>query len=120
MRGEHTRIELRSPDPAANPYLAFAACLMAGLDGIRNQIEPPAEVQDNINILSEDEAQARGLEKLPTDLLDACMEMKKDTLLKDLVGDRVFDQYYESKIAAWKEYDSQVTSWEIESYLYKF
>ena len=120
MRGEHTRIELRSPDPAANPYLAFAACLMAGLDGIRNQIEPPAEVQDNINILSEDEAEARGLEKLPTDLLDACMEMKKDTLLKDLVGDRVFDQYYESKIAAWKEYDSQVTSWEIESYLYKF
>ena len=120
MRGEHTRIELRSPDPAANPYLAFAACLMAGLDGIRNQIEPPAEVQDNINILSEDEAQARGLEKLPTDLLDACMEMKKDTLLKDLVGDRVFDQYYESKIAAWKEYDSQVTNWEIESYLYKF
>ena len=120
MRGEHTRIELRSPDPAANPYLAFAACLMAGLDGIRNQIEPPAEVRDNINILSEDEAQARGLEKLPTDLLDACMEMKKDTLLKDLVGDRVFDQYYESKIAAWKEYDSQVTNWEIESYLYKF
>ena len=120
MCGEHTRIELRSPDPAANPYLAFAACLMAGLDGIRNQIEPPAEVQDNINILSEDEAQARGLEKLPTDLLDACMEMKKDTLLKDLVGDRVFDQYYESKIAAWKEYDSQVTNWEIESYLYKF
>ena len=114
MRGEHTRIELRSPDPAAHPYL------MAGLDGIRNQIEPPAEVQDNINILSEDEAQARGLEKLPTDLLDACMEMKKDTLLKDLVGDRVFDQYYESKIAAWKEYDSQVTNWEIESYLYKF
>lgn len=120
MRGEHTRIELRSPDPAANPYLAFAACLMAGLDGIKNQIEPPAEVLDNINALTEDEAQARGLEKLPTDLLDACMEMKKDTLLKDLVGDRVFDQYYESKIAAWKEYDSQVTSWEIESYLYKF
>ena len=72
------------------------------------------------NILSEEEASTGGLEKLPTDLLDACSEMKKDNLLKELVGDRVFDQYYESKIAAWKEYDSQVTNWEIESYLYKF
>ena len=119
-RGEHTRIELRSPDPAANPYLAFAACLMAGLDGIRNKIEPPKEVRDNINVLTEDEAAKRGIEKLPTDLLDACDEMQKDNLIKDLLGERVFDQYHDSKIADWKEYDSQVTNWEIESYLYKF
>ena len=119
MRGEHTRIELRSPDPSANPYLAIAACLMAGLDGIKNKIEPEAEVRDNINALSEEEAIKRGIRKLPTDLLEACEEMKKDPLLRNLLGDRVFEQYYDSKLAAWKEYDSQVTKWEIESYLYK-
>lgn len=69
IRGEHTRIELRSPDPSANPYLAIAACLMAGLDGIRNQIEPEAEVRDNINALAEEEAVRRGIGKLPMDLL---------------------------------------------------
>ena len=119
-RGEHTRIELRSPDPTANPYLAFAACLMAGLDGIRNKIEPPKEIVDNINALTDEEATKRGIEKLPTDLLDAYEEMQKDSLLKDLLGERVFEQYADSKLAAWNEYDSQVTNWEIQSYLYKF
>lgn len=117
--GEHTRIELRSPDPTANPYLTIAACLMAGLDGIRNKIEPPKEIRDNVNALGEIEAVKRGLTALPTDLLEACEEMKKDTLLKDLLGERVFEQYLESKVEAWKEYDSQVTKWEIKSYLYK-
>ncbi|MBQ5849425.1 MAG: type I glutamate--ammonia ligase [Lachnospiraceae bacterium] len=119
MRGEHTRIELRSPDPSANPYLAIAACLKAGLDGIKNKIEPPKEVKDNINIIPEMEAYNRGIEKLPTDLLTACEEMKKDNIVRELLGDSVFEQYYESKIASWNEYDSQVTNWEIESYLYK-
>lgn len=119
IRGEHTRIELRSPDPSANPYLAIAACLMAGLDGIRSKIEPDAEVRDNINSISEEEAQKRGIEKLPTDLLQACREMKQDPLLRELLGERVFSQLYDAKIAAWKAYDAQVTAWEIESYLYK-
>ena len=119
IRGAHTRIELRSPDPSANPYLAIAACLMAGLDGIKNQIEPEPEVRDNINMLSEEEAAKRGIRKLPTDLLEACKEMDSDPLLRNLLGKQVFDQYYCSKLAAWKEYDAQVTNWEIESYLYK-
>lgn len=120
IRGEHTRIELRSPDPAANPYLAIAACLMAGLDGIKNKIEPKPESRESMNALAEEDAAMRRLEKLPTDLLEACKEMRKDTLLRDLLGDRVFEQFYHSKVSAWKEYDSQVTSWEIDSYLYKF
>ncbi len=120
IRGEHTRIELRSPDPAANPYLAIAACLMAGLDGIKNKIEPNPESRESMNALAEEDAAIRRLEKLPTDLLEACKEMRKDTLLRDLLGDRVFEQFYHSKVSAWKEYDSQVTSWEIDSYLYKF
>ena len=120
IRGEHTRIELRSPDPAANPYLAIAACLMAGLDGIKNKIEPKPESRESMNALAEEDAAIRRLEKLPTDLLEACKEMRKDTLLRDLLGDRVFEQFYHSKVSAWKEYDSQVTSWEIDSYLYKF
>jgi len=119
IRGEHTRIELRSPDPSANPYLAIAACLMAGLDGIKNQIEPEAEVRYNINSISEEEARARGIEELPTDMLQACKEMKKDPLMLKLLGERVFEQIYDAKIAAWKDYDAQVTAWEIESYLYK-
>ena len=119
IRGEHTRIELRSPDPSANPYLAIAACLMAGLDGIKNKIAPEAEVRYNINSISEAEARLRGIEELPTDMYQACQEMKKDTLMRDLLGERVFTQIYDSKIAAWKAYDAQVTAWEVESYLYK-
>lgn len=119
IRGEHTRIELRSPDPSANPYLAIAACLMAGLDGIKNKIAPEAEVRYNINSISEAEARLRGIEELPTDMLQACREMKKDPLMRELLGERVFAQIYDSKIAAWKEYDAQVTAWEVESYLYK-
>ena len=119
IRGEHTRIELRSPDPSANPYLAIAACLMAGLDGIRNKIDPGAQVRDNINSISEEEAVRRGIEELPTDLFQACKEMKRDSLLRDLVGERVFEQIYDAKMAAWKTYDAQVTDWEIASYLYK-
>lgn len=120
-RGEHTRIELRSPDPAANPYLVIAACLKAGLDGIKNKIEPLGdEMTENINAISKEEALQRGVEKLPTDLNEACKEMKKDPLLKELLGDKVFEHFYDSKRAAWREYDSQVTSWEIDSYLYKF
>ena len=119
VRGEHTRIELRSPDPSANPYLAFAACLMAGLDGIENEIEPPEEVRDNIQALNESEAGARGIDMLPQNLLMALKEMEDDALVKEFLGDRVFEQFYESKLAAWKEYDTQVSNWEIESYLYK-
>ncbi len=119
IRGAHTRIELRSPDPAANPYLAIAACLMAGLDGIRNRIEPAAEMRDNIAVFSEEEAKARGIRKLPTDLREACEEMNRDPLLRKLLGERVFEQFYEAKLSDWKEYDAQVTGWEIESYLYK-
>lgn len=119
IRGAHTRIELRSPDPSANPYLAIAACLVAGLDGIRNKIDPGAQVRDNINSISEEEAAKRGIEELPADLFQACREMKHDSLLCDLLGERVFEQIYDAKMAAWKTYDAQVTEWEIASYLYK-
>ena len=69
--------------------------------------------------MAEDAAARRGIRKLPTDLYEACEEMRKDPLLRRLLGERVFEQYYASKLAAWKEYDAQVTNWEIESYLYK-
>jgi glutamine synthetase len=119
VRGESTRIELRSPDPSANPYLAIAACLKAGLDGIKNKIEPDEEVKGNINAISEEEARELGIEKLPTDLYEACMAMEKDKLVKEVMGERVYELYRKAKLDAWKEYDSQVTNWEIESYLYK-
>jgi glutamine synthetase len=120
VRGESTRIELRSPDPSANPYLAIAACLKAGLEGIKNKTMPAPEVRDSINSLSEQEAAARGIEKLPTDLFEACLAMEQDNIVKDLLGERVYELYLNAKLDAWREYDSQVTNWEIESYLYKF
>jgi glutamine synthetase len=81
---------------------------------------PAPEVRDSINSLSEQEAAGRGIEKLPTDLFEACLAMEQDNIVKDLLGERVYELYLNAKLDAWREYDSQVTNWEIESYLYKF
>ena len=120
MRGEHTRIELRSPTRL--PIHIWLLPHVLWLDWMESEtrLSHPQKYRTTSISCQRMRHRQEGWRSLPTDLLDACMEMKKDTLLKDLVGDRVFDQYYESKIAAWKEYDSQVTNWEIESYLYKF
>ena len=118
-RGQETRVELRNPDPAANPYLALAVCLAAGLDGIRNKIDPPAEVPENIYELDEDEREKRGIESLPADLHAAIREMKKDAFIQDVLGKHITGKYIEAKEAEWMQYRTQVTGWEIEEYLYK-
>ena len=82
-RGEATRIELRCPDPAANPYLALAVCLAAGLDGIGQKIKPPAQVKANIFHMGKEEKEALHIEPLPSNLQEAVEEMKKDSLVKD-------------------------------------
>lgn len=119
-RGEGTRIELRSPDPAANPYLALAVCLRAGLDGIVNQIEPPASVDCNIFEMSKEERKERGIEELPGTLYEAIGELEKDTFLQEILGSHVCKRYIAAKKKEWQEYSMQVTDWEVEKYLYRF
>lgn len=119
-RGEGTRIELRCPDPSANPYLALAVCLMAGLDGIRHEIEPPQSVDCNIFRMEEGEKEAAGIESLPGTLIEAVEELEKDTFLQEVLGKHVFGKYIRAKKKEWLEYRSQVTGWELEQYLYKF
>ena len=119
-RGEGTRIELRCPDPSANPYLALAVCLRAGLDGIVNKIEPPASVDCNIFSLSEEEKKALGIEAIPGTLIEAVYELERDEFIQNVLGKHVSTKYIEAKKAEWANYRSQVTEWEISQYLYQF
>ncbi len=118
-RGAGTRIELRSPDPAANPYLLLALCLAAGLDGIRNKMEPPMPVNGNIFELSEEEMRARNIEIIPFNLCRAVEAMEADPFIREVLGNHVFSKYVEAKKAEWDLYRKQVTQWEIDEYLYK-
>lgn len=118
-RGEGTRIELRCPDSACNPYLTLAVCLAAGLDGIQRKLTPPDSVDCNLYQLSEQERQKRGIERLPADLGEAIEELKKDTFIQEVLGKHVTERYLEAKTAEWVQYRSQVTDWEIGTYLYR-
>jgi glutamine synthetase len=115
-----TRAELRSPDPAGNPYLSFALLLAAGLDGIENDLQPATPVSANVYDISEAERKACGIESLPTDLNAAISEMKADPLVRATLGDHVFRKYVEAKEREWHEYSTTVTEWESARYLNKF
>ena len=115
--GTTQRIELRSPDSATNPYLAIAVCLAAGLDGIRNQIEPPASVEGNIFAMSEEEREKAGSKYLPTSLAEAIDGLEQDALIREVLGEHISRKYIEAKKEEWKEYCAAVSSWEIDRYL---
>ena len=119
-RGAGTRIELRCPDPSANPYLALAVCLRAGLDGIINQIEPPASVDTNIFAMSEEEKKKLGIEAIPGTLIEAVNELEKDEFIRDVLGRHVSTKYIEAKRKEWANYASQVTDWEVNQYLNQY
>ena len=119
-RGEETRIELRSPDPAANPYLALAVCLRAGLDGIREGTVPPKSVDGDIFAMTEDERRRMGIRRLPATLTEAIEELEKDALIRNTLGEHAADKYIAEKKEEWNRYRSQVTDWEINEYLYRF
>lgn len=116
-KGEE-RIELRSPDPSANPYLTLAVCLAAGLDGIRNKIIPPKSIDCNIFKMSEEERKAAGVEHLPRTLLEASRAFEADAYIKDVLGDDLTEKYIKAKTAEYMDYRNQVTEWEIEKYLH--
>ena len=118
-RGEGQRIELRSPDPSSNPYLVLAVCLAAGLDGIRNQIEPPKSVDGNLYELSEQEKKDISLERLPENLSEAIQELEKNEFICNVLGRHIVKNYCKAKKAEWEEYTNQVTQWELDQYLYR-
>ena len=118
LNGSSARIELRSPDPSANPYLALAVCLAAGLDGIRNEILPPDSVDCNIFEMTEEEREKAGIERLPGSLLEAAREFEKDEYIKQVLGADLAKKYIKAKTKEYAEYRGQVTDWEISRYLH--
>lgn len=119
-RGSRTRIELRSPDPIANPYLLIAGLLLAGIDGIKNELSPVGKLEKGFFALSEEEKQKMGVEKLPESLKEAIEEFENSEFIKTVYGEEFAKKYVEIKKKEWYEYTSEVTNWEIEEYLYKF
>ena len=119
-RGKGTRVELRNPDPTANPYLTLAVCLMAGLDGIKNKLEPCDSVDANIYAMSKKERREKNIEYLPDTLYDAVKQLEKDDYIRDFLGEETAEKYIEAKKSEWKAYKVTVSKWEIEEYLGKF
>ena len=119
-RGAGTRVEVRCPDPTTNPYLAIALLLAAGLDGIKNDLTPPAPVNKNIFAMSDEEMADLGVSSLPGNLHDALQEFKASDLVKETLGQHIFDVYYEFKTKEWDSYRTAVHPWEIEQYLTKY
>ena len=116
-RGVATRIELRSPDPSCNPYMAFAVILGAILDGIENKITPPKQIEENIYEMTKKELKAAGITSLPGTLFEAVELMKKDEIVKDALGEHILDEFVTSKGIEWDKYRTCVTQWELETYL---
>jgi glutamine synthetase len=119
-RGEGTRVELRCPDPSANPYLVLALALAAGLDGIKNKMTPPPSVDKNIFAMTPAEREAADIKSLPGSLEEAVEFMKKDDLIKNTLGDHIFTKYIEAKTEEWDDYRTKVTKWELDNYLAKY
>jgi len=112
-----TRIEYRSPDPACNPYLAFAVMLAAGLEGIKNEWEAPEPVEQNVYEMTEAERKARGINTLPENLHDAITLAENSDLLRNTLGEHVFTKLIENKKREWDRFKAQVTKFELEEYL---
>lgn len=119
-RGSSTRIELRSPDPSCNPYLAFAVMLKAGLDGIKHKMTPPPALECNAYKLSEEELHKYKVETLPGNLLQALEELEKDSVIADTLGSHIMGRFVSAKRQEWEEYNIRVSQWEINSYLTKY
>jgi glutamine synthetase len=116
-KGQSTRIELRSPDPACNPYLAFAVILAAGLKGITEGYELPPEAEDDVWSLTDAERRAMGFERLPGSLSDAIHAMEGSELMAETLGEQMFDFFLRNKRSEWEEYRRQVTPFETARYL---
>ena len=119
-RGAGTRVELRCPDPSANPYLVLAVLLQAGLDGIKNNLEVEPETVANIFAMSDKEREDAGIDNLPNNLYEAVNFMKESELAKAALGEHIYENYVEAKEAEWDDYRTKVHDWEIENYLNRY
>ena len=114
---DSTRVEYRAVDPACNPYLAFSVLLAAGLRGVEDGLEIPPEARANLYDLSRGEQRDLGVAGLPANLSEALDEMEESTLVRDALGDHIFEWFLLNKRAEWSEYQRQVTPFELETYL---
>jgi glutamine synthetase len=112
-----TRIEYRSPDPACNPYLCFSVMLAAGLDGIEKGLTPPEPVEENVYHMSEEERKSRGIGTLPASLWDAVQLTEKSDVVREALGEHVFNSFIENKKIEWDRFRVQVTDYELKRYL---
>ncbi len=119
-RGAGTRVEVRCPDPAANPYLTIALMLAAGLDGVENKLTPPPAVNRNIFKMTQAEMDELGVSALPGSLYDALQLYKADSLVKETLGDHIFNIYYDFKMKEWDSFRTAVHPWEINQYISKY
>src|SRR4029078_13235753 len=116
-RGTGTRIELRMPDPSCNPYLALAVMLRSGLDGIDKKIDPGPPVNKNILEMSHRERRHLRIDELPTNLSEALDELEKDDLVRDTLGEHLYEHFVAAKREEWLDYIKHVSPWEIDRYL---
>ncbi len=112
------RVELRCPDPSCNPYLAFTVMLKAGLTGMREKIEPPEPVEEDVYEFNDQKLAQFYIKTLPSSLGEAIEDMRSSRLVKDAIGEFTFEKYVEAKKREWDEYRLQVTNWEINRYLH--
>jgi glutamine synthetase len=119
-RGEGTRCEVRVPDPACNPYLAFAAMMASGLDGIERTLECGEPVNRNIFDMSQREKKRLKIVQLPASLDEALDFLQKDTLLREALGDHIFDHFIFNKRTEWADYIKEIHDWELERYLDRY
>ncbi|MHC4911566.1 MAG: type I glutamate--ammonia ligase [Planctomycetota bacterium] len=116
-KSEAARIELRNPDPSCNPYLAFAVMLKAGLDGRKNKLEPREPVEADTYSLDDESLAKKKIDILPGSLGDALYALKKDGLMREALGEHMFERYVDVKTKEWDEFKQQVTEWELDTYL---
>jgi len=119
-RGTGTRVELRIPDPAANPYLALTVMLAAGLDGIETHADSREPVNTNIWEMSHREKRRLRIDDLPHDLNEACDELEKNSVITAALGEHITTNFIEAKRQEWRDYITQVSQWELEQYLAKY
>ncbi|KPK36521.1 MAG: glutamine synthetase [Nitrospira bacterium SG8_35_1] len=111
------RIELRCPDPACNPYLAFAVMLAAGLDGIENKMKLSVPVEGDLYAFDKAKLLSRKIDTLPTSLFEAIYELENSKLMRKVLGDHLYRKYINIKTREWDEFKTQVTKWEVKKYL---
>ena len=119
-RGMGTRLELRSADPAANPYLAIAAVLEAGLDGLRNNLEPIHNVNENIYQMSTAERSEKGIVNLPDNLHNALKDLAADGVMKGALGEHIYNSFMEAKTREYDSYRAHVSDWERKRYMEQY